>query len=239
MNEVKLTSTNFSAATNIQSSIKDFVNRAYFDINNPEHKWPWLSTASPQDDFLGNTYIESVAGTRWYLLKDGSSDFNSDYGHIDWGKFSLTTEGVNGEVAPYENRNLHYSELEEWKDLYQSRESNDKGDEQVYGIPDKVIRSMDGRRFGLSPIPDQVYRIYFYAWDRPVKLVNYSDAINIPDQYAHVLIARARYYAWQRKEHEGQVRIASDDYKKGIRGMRAQEIEHSPRDFTDDRTRFI
>ena len=239
MNEVLLTSTNFASATNIQLHTKQVVNKAYFDLNNPEYKWPWLSTAASQDDYYGNTYIETVAGTRWYLLKAGSADQNSDYGHIDWENFSLTNEGVAGKTAPYDIRNLPYVELNEWRDHWAVSEELDKSDGQTYAVPRRIIRNPDGRRFGISPIPKEVYRIYFYAYDRPTKLVNFDDEIAIPDQFSSVLVSRARYYAWQRKENPNQAAIAEEEYKKGLKAMRQQTIDQGPDNFTDNRIRYV
>lgn len=239
MNEVLLTSVNFASATNIQLHTKQALNKAYFDLNNPEYKWPWLSTATSQNDYYGNTYIETVVGQRWYLLKAGSADMNSDYGHIDWSNFSLTEEGVAGKTAPYQIRNLGYVELNEWRDHWGISEEQDKSNGMTYAIPRRIIRNPDGRRFGVSPLPKEVYRIYFYAWDRPVKLVNFDDEIAIPDQFASVLVSRARYYAWQRKENPNQAALADDEYKKGLKAMRQQTIDSAPDSFTDSRIRYV
>ena len=239
MNEVALTSSTFANATNIQRSVKDFVNRAYMDINNPTHKWPWLQAAVSQDNMYGNVYVETVAGQRWYLLKDGSADINSDYGHVDWEHFALTTEGVSGETAPYTARNLPYMEIEEWRDLYAVSEDTSKSQSTSYATPRRVLRNPDNRRFGVSPLPDKPYRIYFYAWERPAELTNHDDVFNIPDQYRQVLVARARYYAWQRKENPPQASIALDEYNKGMKGMRAREIAPAPDRMTDNRIRWV
>lgn len=236
MNEVLLTSSTFASATNIQLSVKNFVNRAYWDINNPEFKWPWLSVGPDLLEDHGNVYVEVSAGTRWNLLKTGSSGINDDYGHIDWENFLLTTEGVSGETSPYTYKNLTYLELEEWKDWYSISEALNKS---TGASPKRVIRSKDGRYFGLSPIPDKTYRVYFYAWDRPSELSAYNDTFVFPDQYKNVLISRARYYAWQRKENEQQAAIALQEYEKGLRGMKQQELNEGPDAFTDDRIRFI
>lgn len=235
LNEVLLTSSTFTNAVNIQRHIKEAVNRAYFDINNPEHKWPWLSIGPSLDERHGNHYIETVAGTRWYLLNENATDFNTDYGNVDWEHFELTTEGVAGEEAPYENINLFYIDIEEWRDHFATREAQDTEG----GTPLRVIANPDNRRFGLSPIPDKVYRIYYYAWDRPTKLTNFDDTINLPDQFIHVLVSRARYYAWQRKEHAENSQIALGDYQKGLKGMRQQTIDQTPDSITDDRIRFV
>lgn len=239
LNEVLLTSTTFSSAVNVQRTVKEMVNRAYFDINNPVYKWPWLATNSSQDNFYGNTYVETVAGTRWYLLDPTSSNINEDFGHVDWNNFSLTTEGVSGESSPYTVRDLPYVPIETWRDHWAVTEEANKYNSESYDTPRRVIRSPDNRRFGLSPIPDKVYRIYFYAWDRPSKLENHDDTVNIPDQYYGVLIARTRYYAWQRKENDQQAAIALSEYEDGIKGMKQQEINPSPDYMEDDRIRFI
>lgn len=238
MTEVLLTDSNFSNAVNIQRTVKEMVNRAYMDINNPVFRWPWLATATSQNDFYGNTYVETVAGQRWYLLDPTSSDYNDDYGHVDWDQFALTTEGVAGETEPYTVRMLQFITQEEWRDRYQTSEDTNKYDSSSNNTPLRVIRNPDGRRFGLSPLPDKVYRIYFFAWDRPVRLSLSTDTIAIPDQYYGVLLARARYYAWQRKENPNQAQIAFDEYRAGLRGMRQQEVERTPDRFTDSRIRY-
>ena len=238
LNEVQLTQSNFSAAKNIQNYVKLAVNRAYFDVNNPEFKWPWLAVAESQNEFYGNTYVETTAGTRWYLLNPAATEIDEDYNHVDWDNITLTTEGVAGATTPYDYKNLKYLPIGEWKERYALSELRDKGGEQVYGKPLRIFKNPDNRRFGLSPIPDGTYRIYFYAWDRPDQLVNYNDPINIPSQYFPVLVARARYFAWQRKENPSQAALALEDYLKGLRGMRQQELEASPSHFSDDRVRF-
>jgi hypothetical protein len=59
---------------------------------------------------------------------------------------------------------------------------------------------MDGRSFGLSPIPDKAYKIWYFAFVAPTELVDYSDNIIFPDVFKTVLLARARYYIHQFKE---------------------------------------
>jgi len=237
MNEVRLTAANFTSATNIQASVKEFVNRAYLDMNNPNNKWPWLSVAGPQDKFYGNTYVETVAGTRWYLLNPSATNVNEDYGFVDWNNFHLTTEGVAGETSPYTVRNLPYIELNEWRDMYALSEEGQNS--TSYQVPRRVIRSPDNRRFGLSGLPDKVYRVYFWAYNRPVLLANQDDEVVIPDQYVPVLKARSRYYAWQRKENNQQAAIAEQEYQDGLKNMRRQELQPAPDRMVDSRIRWV
>ena len=106
-------------------------------------------------------------------------------------------------------------------------------------MPRNVIRSPDGRTFGLSPIPDKVYRVWFYAYVLPTKLSSATDTLVFPEVYAPVLLARARYYMWQFKENPQLAAFALDDYKKGLRSMRSNLIEPMPYYMKDDRIAFI
>ena len=99
LNEVPLTSSNFANAKGLQAFVKDTVNKAIFDIANEEPQLPFFSAGASgdTDPFYGNTTVATTAGTRWYLLKDGSSDITSDFASIDWDDFYITTISVSGE----------------------------------------------------------------------------------------------------------------------------------------------
>ena len=241
LNEVTLTTATFAGAVGVQQHVKDSLNRAYFDIINQEPQWPFLSVAESgtTDPMYGNVYVETVAGTRFYELKPSSSDITTVYSSIDWDNFYLTTVGVSGETTPYTSRNLRFLTTEEWKDTRRVSENLDDADSQNYGEPSNVIRSPDSRKFGLSPIPDKVYRVWFFAWDLPTKLTNSTDTVVFPEMYTSVLLARARYYIWQFKENPQAAAFALDDYKKGMRSMRSNLIEPTPSYFKDDRMRLI
>ena len=172
LNEVVLTSSNFSAAIGIQAHAKDCVNRAYDDIVMAEPQWGFLATgeSGATDPFYGNVYVETVAGTRWYELKAASSSVTTDYGAIDWDNFYLTTIGVSGESAPYTSQNLKFITSADWVRYKREAENADDSDSQNYGEPTHVIRSPDARKFGVSPIPDKVYRVWFFAWDAPIQI---------------------------------------------------------------------
>jgi len=241
LNEVALTSATFAAAIGVQQHAKDCINRAYLDIVNEEPQWPFLAQgeSGDTDPMYGNTYVETVAGTRWYELKPSSSNMTTDYGYIDWDHFLLSTVGVTGESAPYTVRNLKFTTTEEWKDFYRVSENKDDADTQQYGVPGRVLRSPDSRKFGVSPIPDKVYRIWFYAYTLPTELDAFGDAIVFPDVYKTVLLARARYFMHQFKENTQAAAFAMDDYKRGIKLMRLHLMEPTPGYFKDDRMRFV
>ena len=235
-NEVVLTAANFSAAVGIQAHVKDCINRAYNDITSAEPQWSFLATgeSGATDPFYGNVYVETVAGTRWYELKVASSSITTDYGSIDWDDFYLTTIGVSGATTPYTSRNLQFVTLEDWKNHRREQENIDDADTQTWGEPKFVIRSPDSRKFGISPIPDKIYRVWFYAWDLPTALDAQGDVIVFPDIYTSVLLAKARYYMHQFKDDNQAAAFALDDYKKGLKKMRSNLMNAAPKYMTTD-----
>ena len=240
LNEVPLTSANFANATGIQKFVKDSVNKAIFDIANQEPQLPFFAVnlSGETDPFYGNVTVPTVAGQRWYKLKSDSSSITTDYASIDWDDFYVTTINVDGETSPYVSRGLKFLTLDDWKRYYRDNENADDADTQNYGEPKFVIKSPDNRKFGLSPIPDKVYNVHFYAFVRPTALSAYDDTIVLPEQYSNVITARVRYYIWQFKESPQQAAFALDDYKKGMKYMKSNLMNPAPKYMTDDRTYF-
>ena len=236
LNEVVLTSSNFGDAVGIQAHAQDCINRAYSDIVMAEPQWAFLATgeSGATDPFYGNVYVETVAGTRWYELKASSSSITADYGSVDWDNFYLTTIGVSGVSSPYTSQNLKFVTTEEWKDHLRESENIDDADTQNYGEPKFVIRSPDARKFGVSPIPDKIYRVWFFAWDLPTALDAHGDATVFPDVYNPVLMARARYHFHQFKDAPQQAAFALEDYKKGLKQMRSALMNPTPKDMSTD-----
>ena len=141
-------------------------------------------------------------------------------------------------TSPYERETLKFISVDTWKKHF--RESDDSAkDTGVYGKPTKVIMSPCGRKFGLSPLPDKVYRIYFYAWEQLTELTANDDEVKYPEQWTAVMMARARYYIWQFKENIQLSTLALDEYKKGIKLMKAYTGKPQPSTMMDDRIKFV
>ena len=238
INEPELSSV--ANAVGVQKQVSKCVNRAYFDIVDAVDNWAWLATNTPQNEYYGNTFVETVAGTRWYLLKAGSSSVDTDYDAVDWDRFTATTEGVTGKSAPHTINKLGFVTLDVWRNTYARNEELDKSSSSpAYGVPLRVIRSSDGRRFGLSPIPDDVYRIYFNAYNRPSELTNDTDEVLFPEQYKPVLLARARYFIYQFKDNIAQSQLALDEYKKGLQQMSDKLNSPQPKYMSDVRFTYL
>ena len=240
LNEVQLTSSNFSSAAGIQAFVQESINRSLNDIANEEPQLPFFaaSTSGSTDPFYGNVTVASVSGTRWYLLKADSSSITTDYSSVDWDDFYITTISVSGESAPYVSRSLKFITLADWRRYLRDAENADDADTQVYGEPKYVIRSPDHRKFGLSPIPDKVYNIHFYAYTIPTALSAHGDSIVLPDQYTPIISARTRYYVHQFKDNLQQAAFALEDYKKGMKNMKSNLINPQPKVMSDDRIYF-
>ncbi len=240
LNEVVLTSGSFASATGIQGFVKDAINKSLFDVANAEPQLPFFSAgvSGSTDPFYGNVTVATVAGQRWYTLKASSSSITSDYAAVDWDDFYITTINVSGESAPFTSTGLKYLTLADWKRYYRDAENADDADSQSYGEPKYVYKSPDHRKFGLSPIPDKVYNVHFYAFEKPTALSAYDDTIPMPEQYSNVLTARTRYYVHQFKENIQQAAMALDDYRKALRHMKSNLINPQPKYMTDDRRYF-
>ena len=238
LNEVELTSTTFTSALGIQKFVKDTLNRAYFDICNAEDKWNFLSVGDPLNDYYGNAVIETVAGTRWYDLQSAQTLLNQ-YSFIDYDNIVLTEEGVSGKTAPFEVFKLQPLSLSNWQRLYGVQEAKDKSDTQSYGIPRRVIRGPANDKIGFSPIPDGVYKIYFYAYAQPTELTASTDTVVFPKQYTSVLLARARYYVHQFKDNMSQAQLSEVEFQKGLRTMREQLLEPFPVVMDDRRSVYV
>jgi hypothetical protein len=238
LNEVELTSTTFTSALGIQKFVKDTINRAYFDICNAEDKWNFLSVGDPLNDYYGNAVIETVAGTRWYDLQSAQTLLNQ-YSFIDYDNIVLTEEGVSGKTAPFEVFKLQPLSLSNWQRLYGVQEAKDNLFLQSYGIPRRVIRGPANDKIGFSPIPDGVYKIYFYAYAQPTELTASTDTVVFPKQYTSVLLARARYYVHQFKDNMSQAQLSEVEFQKGLRTMREQLLEPFPVVMDDRRSVYV
>ena len=94
LNEVELTSSNFSSSRGVQTATKDFVNKAINDIYNQVWELPSLYKSTTQDTY---------AGQRTYSLPATDSPQSGDlaFRNIDWDSFKLVPKELvtNGEFT--------------------------------------------------------------------------------------------------------------------------------------------
>ena len=231
LNEPEITT--IANAVGIQKQVANVVNRAYFDIVDAVDDWSWLSADVPDDPYYGNTIVQTVVGQRFYLLKAGSANIDADFDSVNWDMFTLVDTN-----SPFTINKLPFTTLTEWRSNYaKSEEASARTGN--YATPLRVIRSSDGRRFGLSPIPDKVYNIHFFAYNRPSALSADTDTVLFPEQYKPVLLARARYYLYQFKDNIAQSQLALDEYKKGLQNMADNLNSPQPQYMSDVRFTYL
>ena len=161
------------------------------------------------------------------------SNIDADFDSVNWDMFTLVDTN-----APFTINKLPFTTLTEWRSNYaKSEEASARTGN--YATPLRVIRSSDGRRFGLSPIPDKVYNIHFFAYNRPTALVADTDTVLFPEQYKPVLLARARYYLYQFKDNIAQSQLALDEYKKGLQNMADNLNSPQPQYMSDVRFTYL
>ena len=237
LNEVPLTDANFASAKGIQQVVKDKVNLAYLDIVNEEPRWPFLAITTDKTTslFSGNVSQDTIAGQRWYEINEAATDSSTDYVNVDWDSFYATSVGVDGFTGTKVYRTLKYLPSHTWRDTLRDIENEDNDSDQTWGTPVNIIRSNDNRHFGLSPIPDKVLKIKYFAFQQPTLLAAFSDSLVFPDVYKPVLLARARYYIWQFKQNLEASMVADEAYKRGLRAMRENLVGSTREDMTSNR----
>ena len=81
MNEVELTSSNFASSRGVQTTVKDYINRAISDILNSEINWPFTRAEGSVDAIAGKQLYSfaSIASTLKYIDYDNIFLMPKDY----------------------------------------------------------------------------------------------------------------------------------------------------------------
>ena len=81
MNEVELTSSNFTSSRGVQTTVKDYINRAISDILNSEINWPFTRAEGSVDAIAGKQLYSfaSIASTLKYIDYDNIFLMPKDY----------------------------------------------------------------------------------------------------------------------------------------------------------------
>ena len=90
MNEVELTSANFTSSRGVQTTVKDYINRAISDILNSELNWPFTRAEGSVDAIAGKQLYSfaSIASTLKYIDYDNVFLQPKDY--ISNGDFEIS-----------------------------------------------------------------------------------------------------------------------------------------------------
>jgi len=199
MNEVLLDTAGdgFDSVRNVQALAKDAVNNSIRLILQDGQEWP----------FLKQTYTQTLAaGTRQY-------SFPADMSTVDWDTFYLKrlTSRDNEPVA------LRPISYEEYTQRFRGRD--DTGDASGDGAPQYVYQTYE-EKFGVTPVPDDVYEVEYVYWSFPNDLTLFSDTCTIPSRFDHVIIDGAVMFMMRFRSNEQSAAIHQNNFEQGIKAMR-------------------
>ena len=198
INEVEIT--NVSSTRGVQSSVKDFINKAQRDIINSEVEWPFT---------VVNQSFTTTAGTAEYSRE-------SDAKTVDYDSFTVQ------ESASTSERKLKYLSFDEY--LERRNEADTNPDAGSQALPEYVYKTPDSK-IGLSPVPDlATYTVRYYYYQTTSDMAVNTDNPIIPERFHDVIVNRARYYAHMLRSDVQFSQLALRDYTEGLGRMRVELI---------------
>ena len=196
INEVEVT--NIGSTRGIQTSVKDFINKAQRDIINSEVEWPFT---------VVNQSFSTVAGTAEYSRE-------ADAKTVDFDSFTVQKSGEA-------ERKLRYLSFNEYLDAKNEIDTNPNTSARA--APDFVYETPDNK-IGLSPVPDDTYTVRYYYYQTSTDMSAATDNPVIPERFHDVIVNRARYYAHMLRSDVQFSQLAMRDYTDGLSRMRVELI---------------
>jgi len=198
LNEVELTSADFSTATGSYPAIKEAVNSAVRHVNQAHFFW----------SFNHNKEVETLtAGTSRYAIPNNAK-------YVDFNSFRVvrdTTLGVG------EGKHLNQLTYSEYLDRYIDQEY--ETDTTKGAVPTHVVRTPD-EDYIIVPMPDEDYEIEFEYYMEPAELEKWDDVPTIVERFRHVIVDGAMYYAYMFRDNIELANISQGKFEKGIEHMR-------------------
>ena len=202
MNEVALTSANFTAARGFQVQCKNAVNDSINYINQREFGWPFTHATTTQVLVAGQT--------RYTIPTDAQS--------VDYDTFRISKDDALA-VAGITLRILDYKE-------YTQKYIEQETTTGVGAVPIYVFRSPDNN-YGLFPYPDKAYELKLEYYKKPTALSAHGDVPTIPEQYRQVIVDGATAYAYQYRGEAQQYGINFARFEDGIKQMQTLLINRA------------
>lgn len=199
MNEPVLTSSTFPTATGVHSAFKEAVNSSVRHVNQAHYYWPFNHNL--EQEILS-------AGVSRYSLPENAK-------YVDFGSFRLLRDSSINVNRAKQLSQLTYSEyLGTYVDQEYETDST-KGD-----IPRNVVRTPDSQ-FIVVPMPNAAYTIEYEYYSTPVDLSLYDDVPTIPEQFRHVIVDGAMYYAYMFRDNIEMGNLSQSKFENGIKQMRS------------------
>jgi hypothetical protein len=201
LNEVELTSANFSSAVGFYAHNKDAVNAAIRDINHTHYEWPFNHVLAEET---------LTAGTIRYA-------FPSDANTIDFDTFRIEENATFGNATV----KLTIMSYEDYLSRYIDHEYTT--DSSKREVPSYVFHA-PSLEYGVVPSPNNAYTVFYEYYRVPVDLSLYSDVPSIPERFRHVIIDGAMAYAYLFRSNEQSAVMSKNKFEEGIKRMRSMLV---------------
>jgi len=204
LNEVELSSNNFSTATGFYAHAKDAINASLRHINQSQYEWPFNHVT--QEDTL-------VAGTTRYPFPNNAKV-------IDFDSFRIKEDSTLG------NNTVRLGLLDYDEYLQKFVEQEYKADANGRQLPRFVFHA-PSLEYGMVPAPDQAYTVVYEYYRIPVDLVNETDVPDIPERFKHVIVDGAMYYAYLFRGNTQDASVSQQKFDGSIKQMRSMLINRT------------
>lgn len=196
VNEVNLTSGNFSLATGFNADVKNAVNLAINEINTKDFVWPF--------NHVDQNVTLVVNQVRYNLPITART--------VAWDTFRIKGNSANN----YRTQKLMLIDYEHYLDQYCDVEYRA---DDYKSLPTNVFRDRSDR-FGVILPPDKPYELQYEFYTLPVYLEAATDVPTIPEPYKYVIHNGAMHYAYMFRGDVESASITRDIFDKSIETMR-------------------
>ena len=214
LNEVELSTANFSNATGFYSFAKDAVNAAISHINQEEFEWPF--------NHVEETEVLLPGEVRYSMPYDAKT--------VNMNSFRIKRDDTLG-VETVKLKVLNY---EEYLDKYADSEYNSSTDTRT--VPRYVVRA-PSRELIFVPAPDKAYEVVYEYYSSGFELNLADDVPTLPEAYRHVINDGAMYYVYFFRSDLQAAQLALKKFEQGIKHLRSININRTEY-VRDTRVRF-
>ncbi|MCP4475762.1 MAG: hypothetical protein GY821_14590 [Gammaproteobacteria bacterium] len=214
LNEVELSTANFSTATGFYSFAKDAVNAAISHINQEEFEWPF--------NHVEETEVLLPGEVRYSMPYDAKT--------VNMNSFRIKRDDTLG-VETVKLKVLNY---EEYLDKYADSEYNSSTDTRT--VPRYVVRA-PSRELIFVPAPDKAYEVVYEYYSSGFELNLAEDVPALPEAYRHVINDGAMYYVYFFRSDLQAAQLALNKFEQGIKHLRSININRTEY-VRDTRVRF-
>ena len=197
LNEVELTTSNFSTASGFHSQVKDSVNAAIQEIDQEYPHWPYNFVE--QEDTLST-------GVSRYSFPANSTV-------VDFETFRIK----ESDTLNNRTQKLKVLRYEEYLERFVEQEYT--SDTSLYNVPVFVSKA-PGLEYVLSPAPDKAYTVVYEYYLTSVDLIDSTDVPKIPEIYRNVILDGAMYYAYMFRGNTQDALVAKEKFQSGLKNMR-------------------